>query len=213
MIHARLGTLLERGSRTDLKEVHKTTTLRQSLIILNFDLYNPIMTGGGLYAVNKLSKTALDHRSSSSQYPPQGPPPQNQNQQYWGPPPPPPRGPQQNAYYGDYSSQQQQNGWYPPQQGYQPRGYAEDQQYMNDERKMGYQDGNGQNGYSTPPPYAQQQQQGYYETPQRGMGGRSEQVAGLAGMAMDFVGSQGKGGGKKGKKGSEMIGEFLGGRN
>ncbi|KAH8648892.1 hypothetical protein BGZ60DRAFT_534755 [Tricladium varicosporioides] len=170
-----------------------------------------IMTGGGLYAVNKLSKMALNHRSSS-QYPPQGLPPQDQNQQYWNPPPQSPRVSQPSAYYGDYPPQQQ-NGWSPPPPGYPPRGYAEDQQYMNDERWAGYQDGNGQNGYPTPPPYVQQQQQGYYETPQRGMGARSEQVAGLADMAMDFVGGQGKGIRKKGKKGSQVIGEFLGGRS
>lgn len=64
-----------------------------------------------------------------------------------------------------------------------------------------------------PPSYYpdQQQQQGYSSGPQednsRGGGGPSDTAAGLAGMAMDFVGS---GKGTSGDKGSKLVSEFFG---
>lgn len=96
-----------------------------------------IMTGGGIYAINKLTKATMEHRN--------GPPPNNNNnnnnqnyrdfpngdqnyngnQGYWGPSNQPPRGPpQSNNYNGNYQQQQQQQQWYPSDPVSQDEQYA-----------------------------------------------------------------------------------------
>lgn len=173
-----------------------------------------IMTGGGIYAVNKLAKT-VDHRRNSPQ-PNSNQYPRDNNQGSWGPPGPPPQRQTQadNHYYGEST---QRAGYpsnaqgYPPQQqqqrGYDPADYASD--------KVAYDEEGWQYRPSSPPPYAsqqqqQQQQQGY--PPQaRGNGqyegqARGSQLEGLANMAVGFLGN----GEEKGRKGKKLDKYFRG---
>lgn len=172
-----------------------------------------IMTGGGLYAVNKLAKTA-EHRHSSKQSNPQyyardnGAP----SQAYWGPPGPAPRGPPQvDARFVEYQGQRQ---YYPensPNDARYSRGYS-----AADYEEERYAPATGDNQYQNtsrqpiaPPSYYPQQ--GYVtETNDQVYDqnrGRGSPVAGLAGMAMQFVGNGGESG-SKGKK-LEKMSEFF----
>ncbi|MCJ1458410.1 hypothetical protein MMC28_008782 [Mycoblastus sanguinarius] len=102
-----------------------------------------MMSGAGIYAVNKLAKTAERRNDSSSQaptnnnsqYDSRGYPPQGQG--YWGPPPP--NRQQQQPQSRDTNDRKGD--------GYPPQGYWYPYQPPNNEQS------------STPPPYAQQQQQ------------------------------------------------------
>lgn len=165
-----------------------------------------IMTGGGIYAVNKLAKT-VDHRRDSPQ-PSSNQYPRDNNQGSWGPPSPPPqRQPQaDNYYYGDNA----QRGGYPSNaQGYPPQQQQQQQRGYNSADsagdKVAYDEEGWQYRPTNPPPYAsQQQQQQGYPAQARGNGqyegqGRGSQLEGLANMAMGFLGN-GEEKGKKGKK-------------
>lgn len=179
-----------------------------------------IMTGGGIYAINKIAKTA-ENRHQNYQ-------PNNQNTRgngyangndgNWGPPPPP-RGPPQNDYrYGDYPQDRQ---WNPSDNSNDtrfPRGYSsadfEDSKYQNAETDYQYQSRNRQalpppsyypqQGYSGSQNYDQSYDQSQNQNQNRGRG--SPDVAALADMAMGFVGR--KNSGSKGK--GNMMSEFLG---
>jgi hypothetical protein len=182
-----------------------------------------MMSGVGIYGIKQLAKTQ-EHRHSSpnpnnyprdyNNYPPQEP----QGQGYWGPPGPPPRGPRpgqaprEDAYYGEYPDQQQRQ-WYPaqsqrPADGRYSGGYR-DEKYTNQDGEYVYQARERQ--YANPPAYPSQQQ-GYGQQQGLPYGGASG-AAGLLGTAMEFVGNQQGGDGKKSKKlgkGGDMINEFLG---
>lgn len=170
-----------------------------------------IMTGGGLYAVNKLAKTVESRHNSPSpnnQNYPRDNGYENGNQGYWGPPGQPPRGPAQERQ------------WYPANNQNDPsaaRGYSsgdyEGDRYQNAETDYQYQSRNRQ---ALPPPsyypqqsYAGPQDQVYDQSYDQSQNRRrgSPDVASLGNMAMDFVGR--KDSGSKGK-GSKMISEFLG---
>ena len=186
------------------------------------------MSGVGIYGIKQLAKAQEARHSSPNpndyprdynNYPPQGP---QQSPGYWGPPGPPPRGarqpPREDAYYGENPDQQQRQ-WYPaqgPADGRYARGYSadyEDEKYTTQDGEYVYQARERQ--YNTPPPYGAQQQ-GYQPPalPYQSHGRSSSSGAaatGLLGTAMEFVGNQQAGDGKKGKKGkgSDMISEFL----
>lgn len=188
-----------------------------------------IMGSVGIYGIKKLAQAQETRHSSPApndyprdynNYPPQGP----QGPQcagYWGPPGPPPRGPRQappreDAYYGENPDQQQRQ-WYPaqgPADGRYARGYSadyEDEKYTTQDGEVVYQARDRQ--YYNPPPYGAQQQ-GYQQQTAPYEPRRSSPAAGAAGLlgtAMEFVGNQQGGDGKKSKKGkgSDMIGEFL----
>ena len=185
-----------------------------------------MMSGVGIYGINKLAKSQEFRHSNPApnnyprdynNYPPQG----AQGGGYWGPPGPPPRGsrqasPREDAYYGENPDQQQRQ-WYPPQgppDGRYARGYSadyEEEKYTPQDGEFAYQTRDRQ--YATPPPYGAQQQ-GYQQQALPYEPRRSSPSAGAAGLmstAMEFVGNQQGGDGKKGKssKASGMIGEFL----
>jgi len=158
-----------------------------------------MMTGAGLYAVNKVAKAAERQHSSSNpnNYPRDNP---NGNQAYWGPPHNPP----QNAnYYGDYQqSPTAQDNRY-------PRGYSAENNYGDKPASEGnfqYQNRGG-----APPPPAYQQQQYYQAQPQQEYGRdptRGANVANLAGVAMEYLSDRKDDG--KGKKSSSRINELFG---
>ncbi|KAL5331469.1 hypothetical protein ACEPPN_001000 [Leptodophora sp. 'Broadleaf-Isolate-01'] len=179
-----------------------------------------MMTGGGIYAVKQLAKTAeRRHDNNNNNNNSQGSrdPGYPSQQGYWGPPggpqgPPPPR-----PYYQDqreWSSYNQTDERYPPRGPYGPsdsydqkRAYREeDYQYQPRDRMAGQ-----------PPSYypdqQQQQQQGYATGPPQEDGSRGGvNPAGLAGMALDFVGSGNRSGGngKQLEKGTQLVSEFFG---
>lgn len=172
------------------------------------------MTGGGLYAVNKLAKTA-EHRHNNSL--PQ-PNPQYYsrdngvpNQGYWAPPGPPPRDlPQVDSRYVDYQDRRQYNTGSNPNDARYAQGFS-----AADYEAERYTPVDGDYQYrsrQTVPPPSYYPQQGYVKEPRdqvyeqnRGLG---SPVAGLAGMAMQFVGS-GRDSGNNGKK-LEKMSEFFG---
>jgi hypothetical protein len=176
-----------------------------------------IMTGGGIYAVNKLAKAAENRHNNSSPSNPRGYARDHpRDNGYWGPP-----GrcsPAQTDNY--YADNQQQRQWYPANQnderylrGYSAGDYG-DGKYHSAEGVFEYQERRERE--SQPPPYPQQQAYGL--TPQgqgynqNGRLGDPSSMGSLASMAMDFVGNE-KGEGKRGKKsvkGAQMISEFFG---
>jgi hypothetical protein len=150
-----------------------------------------IMTGGAIYAVKQIAKTAENHHSSSNQH--------NQQRDF----------PHSSAdnYYNNYPEQQQQQQWPPrtlsPSDPRIARGYsAGDYEYEDQARNA--------QGQVAPPSYYQQQQQQAYAQPQGQSpmsGGRrieGSSMTGLVGTAMDFIGNE-----KKGKKHNALT-EFLG---
>jgi hypothetical protein len=153
-----------------------------------------IMTGGGVYAVNKLSKTA-EHRNDSrqSQQQQQYLDPQGQNNGNWstsrfdqGANEPP------RSYYGDYRQQQQYQPQHPSYQQYQDSrqniGHTSSPQYATENSAAN--DDAYRGGYYNPPPNGPQQgfYQGYQQDVPEGRG--SSRTADLASMAMQFVGSR-----------------------
>jgi hypothetical protein len=167
-----------------------------------------IMTGGGLYAVNKLAKTT-EHRYDSRQH--------QQQQQYYDPQyqsnsyRPQPHLDQgtregSQAYYSEYPRQQQ----YQQQQQYH-QDPSQNGQYARGARYAGEEGADSDNFYrercSNPPPHGAQQgyQQGYQQQRLPEERGQSP-VAGLANMAMQFVGSQG---GKGDPKSGSLFGKLV----
>jgi hypothetical protein len=96
-----------------------------------------IMTGGGLYAVNKIAKAA-EHRNGNRQ---QAPPSQAQSSRA-----------QQDSY------PQQQGYWGPP-----PPGYHQDQQQGQQSPSRGQQQYIAASEYEQPQYFSQPQQQGQYQ--------------------------------------------------
>ena len=180
-----------------------------------------IMSGAGIYAVNKIAKTA-EHRHSShnpNQYPPQ-----TAQGGYWGPAPPAAPGREtRDAYYSDgqnYGDNQQPDGryWSPQRDQRALRSsssYPPREEYYDDRKfeEVYYQadNGNGRNDRVNPPAYGTQRdfppqnQQGQFERR-----GAPSNVGDLADMAMRLVG--GEEGGKMGSKlsnGREIVGKLF----
>jgi hypothetical protein len=169
-----------------------------------------IMTGGGIYAVNKLAK-ANESRHNNSNYNP------NRDQSYSPQPQsrsPPPSGyyhgpstaPQTREVYAERESRGE-GYWVPAPTNANDRAVYEREKWEREQAWMRHQE---QEGYSSPPAYGQGQSQQQY-VPQgqiqgndqvyerRGQGnGSNTSLGGLAGMAMDFVDGQGQNG-KKGE--------------
>jgi hypothetical protein len=177
-----------------------------------------MISGVGLYGINKLAKTAEHRQSSPSNYPPprdyNNYPPQ-QGAGNWGPPPQGPRqgqAPREDAYYGENLAQQQRQ-WYPAQgPDGRARGYSadyEEEKYTNQDGEVLYQ---ARERYTTPPPYGAQQGYQQQALPYEGQGRSSpSRTAALTDMAMQFVANQHEDGDKKGKKGKsgDLLSGFL----
>lgn len=150
-----------------------------------------IMTGGGIYAVNKLVKSA-DHRYDSRA---------QQQQQYYGPT----QGQSNNGYYSGPPPSQDPQGSRGSPEGY----YCEPRRHGSYSRGPQHVDQNGER-YSTPPPYGAQQnyQQNYQQGYQQDDRSPSP-VAGLANVAMQFASSKGGRGGGDGRKGSDFVSELF----
>lgn len=156
-----------------------------------------IMTGGGIYAVNKLVKTVeRRERRSETQSQPSTRAYREDNGQpqgYWGPPPPrPPFDP------NSYSNYQDQPQWYPanenvrgcpPPPGYNPQDYAEEKRRWRADDYQPQQASGDASRYQPQQRYAApSQDQGFDDgAEQRRLTG----MDGFAGMAMDFVGKRG----------------------
>jgi hypothetical protein len=176
-----------------------------------------IMTGGGIYAVNKLAKAAENHHNNpqansypqnyqrDANYPPQG---------YWGPYGPqgsPQRGPTPPAgYYSDNQEQrqlasppnsQQYDQSYAP--GYSAGDYADSKYPADSSYERRDQQNNLPAYHQQPQGYLPPQNQGYDHNQNMRS---SSPMAGLAGMAMEFVGS---GKDRKGGKTSDRLSEFF----
>lgn len=167
-----------------------------------------IMTAGGVYAVKQIARTAETRQSGSgnrdNNYP--------QDRGYYapnnyGPPGPPPRPDQQQQWNGNPGSYGNGARGYDDYDNNYDAKYVEQDSYAYQQRRQQYGPPPEQDGYQyqqrrqvgPPPSYAPQ---GYAPGPSQGPDGSS--MAGLAGMAMDFVG----GDGKKGKM--DKLSGFLG---
>lgn len=173
------------------------------------------MTGGGIYAVNKIAKSA-EHRHNNNNSSSQNPQYNSRdngapaNQGYWGPPGPQPRGPPQvDARYVDYQDQRQHNAGSNQNDARYARGFS-----AGDYQEERYAPVDGDYQYRSRQPIAPPSyypQQGHVMEPQDQVydqnRGRRSPVADLAGMAMQFVGS-GKDSGNKGK-GLDKMSEFF----
>ncbi|KAF8849711.1 hypothetical protein BDZ45DRAFT_697353 [Acephala macrosclerotiorum] len=178
------------------------------------------MTGGGIYAVNKLVKTAerRDRRSETRSLPStRGYREDNgQPQGYWGPPPPPPPPPPRPPFDpNSYTTYQDQPKWYPandnargypPPPGYSPQDYTEDRhRYRADDHQPQQASGDAscyqpQQRYAAP-----SQDQGFDD------GAEQRHSTGLAGMAIDFVGKRGGDSGSRSTldQGMQLASGFL----
>lgn len=170
-----------------------------------------IMTGGGIYAVKQLAKTAerrhenpTNNNNNNRDYPSDN---GYQNQGYSGPPGPPHR-----PYYQDQRQwsdfEQGNNKRAPPTRGdYGPGDYNDQKRYQKEDD---YQYQQRDRTAGSPPSYYLQHhavalQDGNRPGPSSGLGG-------LADMAMEFVGN-GRAQGKDVKRadnGTRMISEFFG---
>lgn len=150
-----------------------------------------IMTGGAVYAVNKISKSAVASRNNT-----------NSNRDAWGQQVS--RGPQQtDNYHGDYQDQRH----YQSAEQF-PRYSAADYEESKSANEGGIQHQSSERRALPPPAYYQhQQQQPEYSQATRGGNGGRQDLAGLADMAMEFVGSSRDGG--KGKKMNSVVEGFL----
>lgn len=176
-----------------------------------------MMTGGGIYAVKQLAKTAErrhDNQNSNNNNN-RGYPSDNgyQNQGYSGPPYPPPRPYYQDQrQWSDYNQGNDERS--PPTGGGYGLGDYNDQKRYQNEDEYQYRQRDRMAG-NPPSYYPQQQQQGYAMASQDQDGNRagpSSGLGGLADMAMEFAGN-GKGQGKNRKKmdkGTQMVSEFFG---
>lgn len=137
-----------------------------------------ILTGGGIYAVNKIAKSAENRHNYP---PPQNYPPQNYNpnyppQGYWAPPPqgPPPQGQQRGYPPEGYYNNQPQGQWGPP-----PNGPQYDQRAYNDSRAPpGDRPYDPRGSSSNTPPAYSQQPQSYTNMPPQGEGYDKKDSAG-----------------------------------
>ncbi|KAE8440587.1 hypothetical protein EG329_007056 [Mollisiaceae sp. DMI_Dod_QoI] len=170
------------------------------------------MTGGGIYAVNKLAKTA--ERRSDSQ------PPirtyredSRQQQRYWGPPSARPPF-DQNSYYNDYQEPPQWHAVdesarsYPPPPCYSSQGNCEGKQRYRAEGYQPQQLSSDASRDSLQPQYLSPRDQRFDDSgDQRGSSGLDK----LAGMALDFVGKGGveSGRGSKLDKGMQLANGYL----
>jgi hypothetical protein len=183
-----------------------------------------IMSGAGIYAVNKIAKVAENRHSNpnnQNQYPRDN---YYSNEQNWGPPDPPPQRDYQysddrQGYAPNPQARSANRGAY-TQREYNPADYATD--------KVEYDEDGWQvqrNGEQGPPPYASQPQQGgqgYVNAPrsyeyegqsqnQQQQRGRGARLEGLANMAMGYLENGGKGAGKKGDRREKSgLSDFFG---
>jgi hypothetical protein len=126
-----------------------------------------ILTGGGIYAVNKLAKTAESrHNPPPASYPRQNYNPNYLPQGYWGPPPQgyPPQGQQQRGPDGYYNNQPEAQ-WGPP-----PNGLQAGQHAFNGNKYPPAESFYDSRAPNNNPPAYNQQQQGYNYMPPQGQG-------------------------------------------
>jgi hypothetical protein len=120
-----------------------------------------IMTGGGIYAVDKIAKASINRNNNQAQHTCQRCGYTNgSNQSGFGPGPAPRGGPQNDYFYGGYQDQRQfsppfdnQRGFLPSNQqrpNFAPADFDDGKRYSDAQ----YQQVQG--GTATPPPYNQQ---------------------------------------------------------
>ena len=161
-----------------------------------------MMTGGGIYAVNKLAKTTERHYEQR---------PSNNSQQQYGPNYPP------QGYWGPPLPGQPQDGvahWYPaPTNNSTSRALPIDNERFPPKYDYPYESFNDERQAQTTPAYVQQPQKGYvvpeeqnYDREQSSRRGSPLSVA--SGMAMEYVQN-----GKLGKGSSRKVGKEGGARD
>ncbi|KIN01409.1 hypothetical protein OIDMADRAFT_29079 [Oidiodendron maius Zn] len=140
-----------------------------------------ILTGGGIYAINKLSKAAEARHNNPppSNYPPQNFNPNYPPQGYWGPPP------QGQSPYGQhqrdpdgYYNNQPQGRWGPPPNGPQP-----DQKAYGDDKYPPAEGSYDSRALSNNPPAYYNQSQGYNNNPPQGQSYDQKGSAGSGSMS------------------------------